>query len=212
LLSVNLVQKKHSEDLSKDITRKSAELKKKPQIDKILTVQNQLEGLTGLHAAKPAASRLLGYLNQLTPASISISDFTIDYTKQEVQIVGDADALSTVNKYVDTIKFTTYTAADTSADQAGGSTNTAASSTKTKAFDNVVLSSFGLNNSQDTGVKGKPAKYTIKLSYDLKIFDNTQTITLQVPNITTTRSSIDKPTDLFQAAPQQVTTGTKAKE
>lgn len=196
LLLVDVAQKKHLSDLSHDITSESSTLQKEPQITKILTVQNQLESLTSLHAAKPAASRLFNnYLNQVTPAAVHITSFDIDYVKQSVVITGTADALSSVNKYVDTLKFTTFAM--------GGDTNTASTS-NTKAFSNVVLNTFGLTTgTQDAS---QAASYTIGLSYDKAIFDITQNVNLSVPNLVTTRLAIDQPSDLFKAAP--VTTKT----
>jgi Tfp pilus assembly protein PilN len=185
LLSVDGLQKKHLNDLSNDISSESSQLQKKPNINKILTVQNQLQSLTALHAGKPAASRLFDYLNELTPANVNITDLKIDFTQQTANITGTADTLSNVNKYVDTLKFTTYTS--------GGD------STKTAAFSNIVLSTFSLNTgSQDPT---QAANYTIDLSYDQNIFDITQNIKLVVPNLVTTRSQLDQPTDLFKAPP-----------
>ncbi len=186
LLLVDVAQRKHLSDLSHDITTESKQLKQKPDISRILTVQNQLESLTALHAGKPAASRLFSnYLNQVTPAAVAITSFNIDFTTQTATITGTADSLSNVNKYVDTLKFTTY--------------NTSSNSAATKAFTNVVLSSFGLNGASTD--KSQAATYTITLGYDKTIFDITQSVTLSVPNLTTTRSELDQPGDLFKAAP-----------
>ncbi|HTB48997.1 MAG TPA: PilN domain-containing protein [Verrucomicrobiae bacterium] len=192
LLSIDGLQKKHLNDLNRDIASESSQLQSEPQIGKILTVQNQLESLTALHAAKPAASRLFdSYLNELTPAQVSISSFNIDFTKQTMTITGTADALSSVNQYVDTLKYTTYTSGD--------------SSTAKPAFSNVVLSNFGLN----TGTKDttQAATYTITLAYDPNIFDITQSVNLSVPHLVTTRSELDQPTDLFKAPPVTATKG-----
>jgi predicted phage tail protein len=186
LLLFNVVQKKQISDTSKNIQTESTKLKNEPQINKILTVQNQLESLTALHASKPAASQLFDYLNQVTPVEISISNFHIDFPTQTATITGSADALSTVNKYIDTLKFTTF------------STDNAPIASSPKAFSNVVLTSFGLTNKQTTG---PPASYTITLGYDPAIFDITQTAKLGVPNTITTRSALEQPTALFQASP-----------
>lgn len=186
LLSFGALQKKHLSDLNRDINSEKSQLQKKPDINKILTVQNQLESLTALHAGKPAAPRLFDYLNELTPASVSITHLTVDFTQQTATINGTADALSSVNKYVDTLKYTTYT--------------TGSNSTPTKAFSNVVLSSFSINSSSSAGGNVQPANYTITVGYDKTIFDITQTVNLSVPSLTTTRLQQDQPTDLFQAA------------
>ena len=49
LVSVDVVQKKSLHDLNKDIQSNSTQLKSIPDLDKILTVQNQLGTLTSLH-------------------------------------------------------------------------------------------------------------------------------------------------------------------
>jgi Tfp pilus assembly protein PilN len=181
LLIVSGLQHKHLKDLTKDIRTDTQKLQQKPEISKILTVQNQLEGLTSLHASKPAASRVFNYLNQVTPAQVAINNMSIDFTAHTVSITGTADALSSVNQYVDTLKFTKF--------------NTTEDDSKTKAFSDVVLSSFALS----TGNKAnQPADYTITFSYDPAIFDITKDVQLSVPSETTTRSSVDQPTDLFQ--------------
>ena len=184
LLVVGGLQKKHISDLNKDIKADTATLQNKPDIEKILTVQNQLQRLTELHESKPAVSNLFGYLNQVTPTQVDITNFTIDFTAQTASITGTADSLGSVNKYVDTLKFTTFTTED--------------DSTQQKAFNDVVLTSFGLSS----GGQGRAATYTITLAYNPTIFDVTQKVTLTVPKLTTTRSAIEKPLeDLFQAAP-----------
>jgi len=182
LLAVVMFQKKHLNDLSHDIKSEVSSLQNKPNIGTVLTVQNQLESLTQLHNKKPSANQLFTYLNQVTPANVSITNLSIDFTKNTITITGTADSLSSVNKYVDTLKSTTYTVTN--------------GSSSTKAFNSVVLTAFGLN----TGSKdqSQAANYTISLSYDPTIFDNTQTVTLNVPNVTT-RAQVQNPSDLFKA-------------
>lgn len=192
LLGAEGLQKKHLSDLSKDITNDSAKLQQKPQITKILTVQNQLESLTNLHDSKPAASRLFNYLNESTPAKVDITDLKVDFTQQTESITGTADALSSVNQYVDTLKFTNYT--------------TNSDPVSKPAFSNVVLNSFSLSNQNQAN--GHPADYTITLSYDKTIFDITQNVTLVVPSVTTTRLGVSQPLDLFRAYPAATTNTT----
>ena len=184
MLVINGLQKKHLNDLTRDINSESSKLQSAPQISKILTVQNQLGSLTDLHASKPAVSRLFDYLNQLTPSTVSISNLTIDMNQQTATITGSADAISSVNKLVDTLKFTTY--------------KSDGDSQSTKAFSNVVLGSFGLNSAEGST---KQATYTITFGYDKPIFDITKDVKLTVPNLTTTRVDQGTSTDLFQASP-----------
>lgn len=173
---VNLLQTKHINDLNQDISKYTATLKAIPNIDKILTVQNQLTSLTALHDQKPISSRTIGYLEQLTPAKATIADAKVDMVAHTISLTGDADALSTINKFVDTLKFTDYTVA--------GSTDAK------KAFSDVVLSSFSTSD--------KGSSYQINFSFDPAIYDGTKQVTLIVPKIISTRSETEKPSEVFQ--------------
>src|SRR5690349_4497120 len=55
-VSVKVVQKKHINDLSKDIKSQVKTLNNVQDLNKILTVQNQLNSLPDLHQNKPATS------------------------------------------------------------------------------------------------------------------------------------------------------------
>ncbi len=185
LLVVGGLQKKHINDLTADIKADTATMQKKPEITKILTVQNQLQSLTALHEQKPAVASLFGYLNQVTPTQVSVNDFSVDFTTQTMTITGTADSLGSVNKYVDTLKYTKFTTEDSDNEQA--------------AFKDVVLGSFSVG----AGARqNQAASYTITLAYDPIIFDTTQKVKLVVPNLTTTRAALEQPAgDVFQSAP-----------
>lgn len=183
--------------LSSDITSASKTLNSQKDINRKLTVQNQLTSLTKLHSGKPAVTQIFDYLNQVTPDKIvSITKFNVDYTLTTITITGTADSLTSVNKYIDTLKFTTFPK-PTLADPKKTET--------TNAFSSIVLTKFTFTNAKDTGKTGaqtdQPATYIIDLKYDTDIFDNTKTIQLNVPTATTTRSTSTKPTDLFRPEP-----------
>jgi len=185
-LSLTAVHHKRISNFNTKINSDNSKVENQTDINKVLTVQNQLESLTALHAGKPAATRLADYLNETTPVTANINSFDIDFTQQTMIITGTADSLSTINQYVDTLKFTTY--------------STSSSSDSTKAFSNVVLSSFGLTQHE--------ASYTVNLSYDPAIFDITQDVKLTVPNQVTTRSETSQPTDLFKLPVDSTTKAT----
>lgn len=175
--------------LSNDIKKSSQVLKGQDQLNRKLTVQNQLSGLTQLHDTKLATPQVFDYLNQVTPDKVvSITNFKIDFTASTVTITGTADSLASVNKYVDTLKFTKYR------------TDTA---TAQSAFHGVVLSTFSYTTPDlAAGAKpssDQPAHYVIDFSYDPIIFNITQNIKLDVPSIITTRSAVDQPAALFRA-------------
>jgi Tfp pilus assembly protein PilN len=160
VITVDVVQKKSLHDLNNDIKKYSSELKAVPDLNRILTVQNQLSTLTNLHDQKPVTSRLFGYISQVTPAQANLSHLTIDYTANTLTIGGKAPGLDVVSTYTDTLKATKYS---TDGSDSG----------KTHAFSNVVLTSFNRN---DQG-----ATFTITCNFDAAIFDSANNVKLTVP-------------------------------
>jgi hypothetical protein len=170
------LQKKNLSDLNRDIKTSSEELKGTKDLTKILTVQNQLKALPGLHDQKVVATRLFDYLSQTTPAAASIAKLNVDYELSTMSISGSADQLTTVNVYTDILKFTKYT--------------TKTQKTQKNAFTDVVLSAFSRDSESTT--------YTITLKFDPIIFAGSEDVKLTVPEIISTRSEVDKPAALFQ--------------
>jgi len=156
--SVYLVQRKSINDLEHDISSTSSDLKNQPNIADILTVQGQLNALPTLNSQKPAALRLFAYLSELTPTKATISDLQVDFTQNTITINGNAPSLDIVNTFVDGLKFTNY--------------SIAGASSSGPAFSSVVLASFSRNSDSAT--------YSITLSYDPAIFDNTDDVSLSV--------------------------------
>jgi Tfp pilus assembly protein PilN len=202
VFTVHVFQKQHLENIATDIERDSRAIKSTPGIEKILTVQNQLISLPALHQQKPEASRVFQYIAQVTPANVTIANLSVDFSTNTVSLTGSAPALSDVNRFVDTLKFTEYTR---------GEAETLNAMTFNRgehdlAFSNVVLGSFG--RSDDA------ANFTIDLNFAPEIFqtsrDNPETadkneskhiVKLIIPNIVTTRSQLEKPGPLFQELP-----------
>lgn len=181
-IHVNYVQKRHMANITNEIKENTEELAKTKDIDKILTVQNQLNSLTPLHESKPAAARAAAFISQITPQNASVSQVEIDYTEESIIISGKTDTSVTVNKFVDTIKFTKYTVAS--------------SQTQALAFSSVVLKNFT--------AKSDGVTFTIEFKYNPDIFNNTKSVSLVIPNIISTRSQTQKPSeDLFQAQPNE---------
>lgn len=161
LVTVDVVQKKSLHDENSDITRYSAQLKSVPNLNKILTVQNQLNTLTSLHEQKPVTSRLFTYIADVTPSQAELNNLEIDYGTNTLTIGGKAPTLDVVSTFTDTLKATQYNVAGSS------------SSSPVHAFSSVVLTSFGRD--QDG------ATFTITCSFDPTIFNTDDTISLTVP-------------------------------
>lgn len=175
-LVVFVFQKSYITDLTADIKTYQRDLESTTDLDKILTVQNQLKSITALHDSKPDTTRLFPYIEQLTPLDASISSITVDFDQNTMIINGAADSLRTVNQFVDTLKFTSYTVNN--------------DANKAKAFSTVVLTSFGRAD--------KGASYSIDVAYDPIIFSKTDAVSLTVPDIVSTRSETEKPSALFE--------------
>ncbi len=205
---VRISQTKHLSDLEKDIKSNVAQLQSNKDLDKILTIQNQLNSLPDLHSKKVMSSRLFDYLVQVTPANASISNVEVDYDAKTIKLKGDADSIAMVNKFADTLKFTDYEQNSTD-----GTTK------KSKAFSSVVLENFSINSQGSSGGANKSLSYALNFVYDEAIFVNyakdsnplSNDVKLVVPKIITTRSETQKPESLFdkkvEAAPAPTQTG-----
>lgn len=167
VLTVDVVQKKSLSDEDNDVTRYSMQLKSVSNLNKILTVQNQLSTLTALHEQKPVVSRLFNYIAQVTPNQASLNELNIDYTANTITIGGTAPSLDAVSTYTDTLKATTYSVNGTG---------------KTNAFTSVVLGSFGQNQGGAT--------FTITCSFDPTIFNTDDNVTLSVPQTANVDQSV----------------------
>lgn len=187
-MGVHVVQKRHLSNLDRDIQQMGNKLKEEKDIDKILTVQQQLDSLNELHDAKPAADRIGAYLSQITPGRVAVSSLSIDFAENTMKFDGKAGAIKNINEFIDTMKFTTYEIKES---VEGGSTETVSK----PAFSNVVLASFGRTSSSDDAM---PATYSITLSFDPVIFDIKQKPKLVVPKQITTRSVTERAAPLFQ--------------
>lgn len=179
---VSFVQNSSLNNLDNVVRTKSSFLSGNSNLNKILTVQNQLSSLPQIESNLPKSSRVFSYINQLTPTSATISSMSVDFTQNTMSITGAADSLATVNQFIDTLKFTKYTSSQSTSNQQ-------------PAFSSVVLNSFSYNSTNTTS----PANYTIDFNFDPNIFSNSQTVNLQVPTQVTTRSIIDQPTDIFKS-------------
>lgn len=172
-IGVQVGQKQHINNLTRDIKAEVSKIQSVEDLDKILTIQNQLATLPQLHEGKPLLSRLFTYVGQTTPSSVTISKLDIDMALNIMTVSGSADSISTVNTYADTLKFATF--------------NTE-SVKDTQAFQNV-----NTTLTRDQGVTA----FTITMNFDTGIFSGTEEVTMVVPSIITTRSETEKPKALF---------------
>jgi len=172
---------------NKDIKKYSDQLTGTTDINKILTIQNQLKTVVSLNKQAPDVARIYTYLPQIVPANVTIGHMTLDFTANSLKITGGAPNLETINTFADTMKFANYT--------------TDQKTQATKAFTNVLLDSFGRDQSGAT--------YDFSVTFDPILFDHTQKVQLSIPkDYISTRSFTGLPSDnLFKALPNSNSTG-----
>src|SRR3989344_2946651 len=66
-LYVDVLQKTTMSNADDDVKKYTKELREIPDLDKILTIQNQLNTLVGLHQSKHIVSRLYTYQDRVFP-------------------------------------------------------------------------------------------------------------------------------------------------
>ena len=176
---VQFGQKKHITDLTEDISSNITEINEIEDLDKILTIQNQLDSLTFLHQDKPEASRLFSYLTSLAPADATIDNLDVDFLDSTMIITGTAKDIATVNLFADTLKFTKFTAEPLTADTEG-----AIPSEEMDMFSSVLTQVS--RSESDTN-------YVLETTFDSQVFDNTLAVVLRVPDTVTTRSVLNRP-------------------
>lgn len=200
---VHVNQKLHLKHLNEDVKKYSTEINKVDDVNGLLTIQNQLTSLPALHSDKAVASRLVDYLAKVTPSGITLSNVSVDYTANTISLKGNATDLVSVNKYTDSLKYTTF---KVNGDAAG-------KDSEGRAFSGVVLSSFSLPTAQAVD---KKSSFTISANFNPAIFaqvkqdesqKNLEPVSLTVPPITSSVSESQKPS-LFKEQPKPAATTT----
>jgi Tfp pilus assembly protein PilN len=154
LLSVvDGVQKKQLSDADAQVAAATKDLQNVQGLDKVLTIQSQLNSLVTLHQNKHITSRIFTYLPQVTPANVSITKLDIDTSTNALTIAGTAGSHATVNAFIDTLKLTKYKIGDQGTSQT--------------AFPSVIESNFAISSNTVT--------FGLNITYDPKLFANNLT-------------------------------------
>jgi cytoskeletal protein RodZ len=166
-----------------DINHKESQLKAINDIDKYLTIQNQLATLPDLHSTKGSYSRLfdfLGLLNPSAPSNMNLTNLQLTASSRTLTLTGTTGTFETLNVFVDTLKN-----AQISYKKLGqGET------LNEKMFGQVFVQNSGLAH---VGSKNL-VSFVVKVVYNPSIFDVQNTdIAATVPHITTTQSVTQSP-------------------
>lgn len=184
---VYAVQNIHKAALTSGIEKKSKELKSIPDINKYVTIQNQLGSISGLHSNKIIMSRVLDVmakLNPKAPNNVRISNLEVDSEASTMLITGETDTFTGLETFRDTLKNASlvYTPVGDEA------------SATERLFEpaNIVVISQGLGKAQE----GEKTIVIFKLSAQynpLLLARDSNNIAIQVPDKETTQSKQDSP-------------------
>lgn len=159
LVYVYIIQGQMIKKYNNQIISTQNQIMEVKDVEKMLTVQNQLNTLTGLHEKKPVATRLFGYLGKTTPQSISLDKLELNFVDSTIIFGGNGPNLEAIKVYVDALKNTRYI------------TN-AANATSQYAFSDVVLTDFARDE--------KMATFTISAKFDPILFQKAQEVQIEV--------------------------------
>jgi hypothetical protein len=173
-------QRVHLGNVQGDIDKAIEQVQSEQDIDKVLTIQKQLDQLNALHDKKYATTRLFEYIKVLVSNDISLNSFELDNGDTSVVIKGFGKDFPSVNTFSDTLKNAEFSY------KSGEEIQTL------KPFSGVTLSSISPEDEEET-------VFDIKMLFDPIIFNNTlEQVKLTVPNITSSPSVTERPGSLFE--------------
>jgi hypothetical protein len=174
---------------TKSVKEKNDKLKSQPEIEKYLTVQNQLKNIDTLHNGKYLYSRALTYLQALnpsTPNNVVLSSVSLKKEDKSLELEGSVrnfEALTIFKTTLQTAKLKYQTA--NSSDQQ-----------ETVLFNTVTLADAGIRSSDKTSV----VNFRMLLTYPEAIFlTSTKNGKIEVPNEVTSDGDRNAPKELFGA-------------
>ncbi len=178
--------------VTSDIKKNAATIQNTAEINQYLTVQNQLSQIDTLKADQPTYSRLFDYLQKLNPASpnnveltsVKVSSTGTTGTPDSIELQGSTKDFASLDVFKTTLQSATisYTKSD------GEKVKDA------PLFTEVVVREASISRSTDSG----RVNFTIEVAYNPDAFDSSaKSITLTVPNKTTSDADRNAPTNVF---------------
>jgi hypothetical protein len=184
---VTFVQQLQINLASDNIKRELTNLKSIENIDKYLTLQNQLKSLPELHAGKTNTSRVFNYLSVVNPSApnnVTLGSLQLTMADHSLILTGSTATFETLNVFIDTLKNAQVTYKQ---DGQGDPI-------KQNMFDSVRIQAAGFIKSATVTLVG----FTVKMTFQDPVFAATNTdVTASVPNITTTPSVTQSPNPVF---------------
>lgn len=178
----------HKNYLTTQIENNEKKLKAVPEIDKYLTIQNQLASLTTLHEGKSDFSRLLQYLPVLTPAAPH------DVKFNNIELIADAELGNTLIFQGETKD---YTGLATFRDTLTNAQLKAEEGLDEKLFESVTVVTSAISQSTKGG---SVVSFRVETTYNPNAFiASVKNPLVTVPSKNTTQSVQASP-DVFRAS------------
>ena len=175
----------HKASLTNAIKSNSAELSQVRDIDKYVTIQNQLNNLTSLHEKKQLYSRLfdvLSTLNPQAPNNVRITKVTVDAATSTLAFEGETSSFTALETFRDTLKN-----ADLTYVKDGNSSTE-------KLFNSVTVNTQSIGKGQNGA---QVVAFSLSNTYAPAVFmTSSKNVVVTVPNKETTQSKVDAP-DIF---------------
>ena len=188
--------------------------KEDDELDKYLTIQNQLSQIDGLKDSQNVYSRLMDYLTQLNPAypnNAALTTVTLDTESDDIEVTleGTTQDFATLNVYKNTLinaqlSYETKVESDDSDDSAdsedasddessdgsGKESTEKVEATKEDLFSSVSVTDSVLSSRSD----GSKVTFTIVVVFNPKAFDpNITNQTIEIPKETTSDGDRNAP-------------------
>lgn len=191
LFMYTITQKVLISNLQNSIDKNVKTLQGEKDLDKILTVQNQLNALPELYKQKPATERVFGFINGLVPGGVELHEYKLDFTESTMTMEGGASTIKDINVFTNTLKYAKYRLKDGSDDQKK-------EDELPLAFTNIVSNITASDRSSGSKDDTEGATFELTLNFEPALFDiNQQKLELIIPAIESTNSATERPGGVF---------------
>lgn len=166
------------------IDKRAGQLRAVQDVDKYLTIQNQLKALPGLHEGKVAYSRLFDFLKILNPAppnNVRLTSLQVDEANKKILFTGVTGGFESFSVLLATLRNAEITYKDESGAEV-----------KEKLFaqDGVLIQEQSLTSSEGR----QELNFAVEALYQDVIFSPAiSNVKLDVPNVQTTQSITGTP-------------------
>ncbi len=177
------------DNLKKEVTENHKKLAAKPEINKYLTVQNQLELIGSAASERTAYDRIFDYITKLNPAppnDITIYSLVVDAETSSITLEGSTANFETVNNFKNTLE-NAKLAYSLNGEKHEGNFFTAVT---------VAPPTLSAADGRQT------AYFNISVAFDPKAFDpDAKDINVTIPKLVTSDADRHSPRELFGASP-----------